>query len=107
MVAIAMGIIAATAIRLGFGRVNIGSAKNPLFAVSGKTLKKLIPVMSLITNAVKQPRIGPKSNGSCPATPFRYTENRMVEINVTREITQARFLARASSVPVAANNVSP
>ena len=48
MVAIAIGIIAATAYNVGFGSVNTGRAKIPVLLSAGKALNKSIPDASLM-----------------------------------------------------------
>ncbi len=103
----ATGIMAATAIHDGLGNVNMGSAKNPLLAVSGNTLKRSTSVVILIINAVIHPTIGPRRSGICPANPFKYTENSMVDIIVTSETIHAILVAKdtrdsgTASVPAA------
>ena len=83
MVAIAMGIIAATAVQDTFGRENAGTAKiepSPSFqteassAAAGMERNRFAQPAAYAMPATAQPVSTPRSRGSWPRKPFRYFE---------------------------------
>lgn len=104
IVAIAIGIMAATAAQEIFGSEKAGTARMSFGDFHGDSASTASDIerkrfMSRLIrkriSAAAHPARAPNSSGSCPRKPLRYLENKTVARSVMREMTQTQFDADA------------